>query len=995
MRLFVSRAVLFGIVLAGSFSALAQSPTASVQAATRHLRQNAKALGLSPSDIGDLAVADQHTSSVSGVTYIYFQQVIGDVPVYDGIVNVSVDRNGNVLSVGNRAVADLHGRLRGRAQAVSAETAGQAAGRALGHRDVRVERERVVPGLTERVVLSTDDASEITAQLMYVPLLQGGVYLAWVTEATGPDGDLWQVIVDAASGEVLSTQSLTDHDQWAAADHYPAGWAVVAPDRSPVATDAPGLALAPLAQLSAFASAAPAAAGQYRVYAGAVESPGHAGNTAVDLRTLVATAGNATASPQGWHSTGAESYTVTRGNNVRAGLDLAAPNGIDAGSEPDGGAGLAFDYVFNPAAQRPAEYRQAAVTNLFYWNNVIHDVAWFYGFDEAAGNFQATNFGGAPGAGDYVNAEAQDYSGTNNANFSTPADGSQPRMQMFVWGTPFVNELSLGAPVNRTFAMSGAAWGGTFPTSGLTLPFALVSDGTALPEQGCNALVNGASVAGKIAVAYRGSCAFTVKAKNAQNAGAVALVVINNAPGNPGTLGGADPTVTIPAGMISDVNGAILVGALPIAGAVRSLGTSVLDRDSDFDNGVITHEYAHGISNRLTGGRLNSSCLGTVYTGGGLTFESEQMGEGWSDFYALLLTDTNTDNRGIGTYLNYEPTSGQGIRPYRYSTSLSTNPATYNYIKTAVAPHGVGFVWATMLWDMTRNLVGRYGYDPDVYTGRGGNNLALKLVTEGLKAQPCRPGFVDGRNAILAADLAVTGGANQCLIWDSFARRGLGASASQGAYYDKTDGTEAFDLPVSCSTSAMNEAAVRALETAGVLTRGQATSLVVKLQGAGAKLAAGQPTVALNQMGAFVNEVNALVNSGRLTAEQAQALLDLAAGYVRRIREMYPSAAVAAAPSASLTAGDLALPTEFALEQNAPNPVGPSTVIRFALPETAHVRLSVFDVMGREVATLVDAELAAGFHRLPFDGTQLASGTYVYRIQAGDFTASRRMAVVR
>ena len=101
---------------------------------------------------------------------------------------------------------------------------------------------------------------------------------------------------------------------------------------------------------------------------------------------------------------------------------------------------------------------------------------------------------------------------------------------------------------------------------------------------------------------------------------------------------------------------------------VQDLRYAVLDRDSDFDNGIIVHEYGHGISNRLTGGRLTTSCLATTYSGGGMTFESEQMGEGWSDYYALLLTDTNTDGRGIGTYAVYQPTDGQGIRPYRYST---------------------------------------------------------------------------------------------------------------------------------------------------------------------------------------------------------------------------------------------------------------------------------------------------------------------------------------
>lgn len=75
-------------------------------------------------------------------------------------------------------------------------------------------------------------------------------------------------------------------------------------------------------------------------------------------------------------------------------------------------------------------------------------------------------------------------------------------------------------------------------------------------------------------------------------------------------------------------------------------------------------------------------------------------------------------------------------------------------------PHGVGFIWATMLWEMTWNLIDEYGFDPDLYNGSGGNNLALQLVIDGLKLQPCSPGFIDACDAILAADRINNGGAN-------------------------------------------------------------------------------------------------------------------------------------------------------------------------------------------------------------------------------------------
>jgi hypothetical protein len=118
-------------------------------------------------------------------------------------------------------------------------------------------------------------------------------------------------------------------------------------------------------------------------------------------------------------------------------------------------------------------------------------------------------------------------------------------------------------------------------------------------------------------------------------------------------------------------------------------------------------------------------------------------------------------------------------------------------------PHGIGYVWNTMLWEMYWNLVDRHGYEDNIYAPwwKAGNNLALQLVMDGMKLQPCSPGFVDGRNAILNADTALTGGKNQCEIWRAFAKRGLGFSASQGSSNDRSDGVEAFDLPASCTAA--------------------------------------------------------------------------------------------------------------------------------------------------------------------------------------------------
>jgi hypothetical protein len=292
----------------------------------------------------------------------------------------------------------------------------------------------------------------------------------------------------------------------------------------------------------------------------------------------------------------------------------------------------------------------------------MHDMSYLYGFTETARNFQANNQGRGGTGNDYVLAEAQDGSGTNNANFSTPADGGKGRMQMYLW---------------------------TAPTP---------------------------------------------------------------------------------------------------------------DRDGDVDNGIIAHEYTHGISNRFTGN--GSTCL----------TNAEQMGEGWSDYFGLMIThdwstavagDGFSKPRGIGTYALNQPITGLGIRQYKYCTDMSVNPMTYGNLASVVAPHGVGTIWCTAIWDMTWEIIQLAGINPNIFNpaAGGGNAIALKLVSEGMRLQPCSPGFIDGRNAILKADTLFYGAQYSCAIIKAFARRGMGIGASQGSSNSRTDQTLSF---VDCSAATCN-----------------------------------------------------------------------------------------------------------------------------------------------------------------------------------------------
>lgn len=520
------------------------------------------------------------------------------------------------------------------------------------------------------------------------------------------------------------------------------------------------------------------------------------------------------ASPEGWHSDGVDHYTITRGNNVfayedSAGTALTPPNYL-TGAPADGGATRNFDFPFN-INETPLNNRNAAITNLFYLNNRIHDVFYQFGFTESARNFQQNNFGKGGVDDDSVYAEAQDGSGSNNANFSSPQEGYNGKMQMYLW-SPVGRVFYYNAPsaaVSRAPGAGTASFGSPLTMAGTTgdVKLSPVLDG-------CTALPAG-SLVEKIGLVERGTCAFADKVKNLQNAGAMAAIIYNNT-ANGATLSnmsGTDPLITIPSVLITNAEGEYIKSQLSASTNVNVSLKGNMTPDGSFDNGIVTHEYGHGISNRLTG--TGAGCLNA-------NVSKEQMGEGWSDFFALMLTNKPGDNatvaRGIGTYPMGQPTNGAGIRPAKYSPDLTVNNFTYGNTNgmeynngTAIVPdvHSIGFVWATMLWDLHWKYVEKYGYSSDVLANTtNGSTKVLQLVTDALKLQACNPSFIEGRTAILAAEMATTQGADKCMIWGVFARRGLGVNASAGVKNNINDQVQNFDVPAECllATNDVNSA---------------------------------------------------------------------------------------------------------------------------------------------------------------------------------------------
>ena len=757
----------------------------------RNVRESANNMEMIESDIAEYEVTSYHTSQRSGLTHYYLRQTHQGIPIHNAVMNVHLNTEGELFKMNNQFLRNIESKVNTEQPTLDARTAIARVAQTMKY------DQSALPELVEMKSASRSQQQtftkgsishvDIPVQLMYQPMEDGTLRLCWdMSIAEKQDADWWSMRVDAQTGEILNQYNWTvycDFDADHCAEeghvhHYTHEQKVEQEEDADASFFQPD---------------------SYRVYPEPVESPIHGG------RQLIVNPADAIASPFGWHDTnganGAE-YTITRGNNVHAQEDANGNNGT--GFSPDGTASLDFDFTIDLNANPNTDpTRSAAITNLFYWNNLTHDVWYQYGFDEASGNFQSNNYGNGGTAGDYVFADAQDGGGTNNANFSTPTDGGNGRMQMFLWTGASAGVLNVNSPgpIAGGYGTVAANFGqGVFNVTG---DLVIVDDGSAAPTEGCNALVNGGAISGNIAVVDRGNCEFGTKCLNAQNAGAIAVVVCNNVAGAPIAMGSGavGASVTIPAVMISQADCATIRAQIPTVN-VNLVSGSTNSRDGDFDNGIIVHEYGHGISIRLTGGRNNSSCLGS----------SEQMGEGWSDWFGLMMTinpgDTRNDVRPIGTFALGQSTTDAGIRTYPYTTNMTVNPHTYNDIGSSAVPHGVGSVWCAMLWDMTWDLIDTYGYDPDLHYGTGGNNIAMALVTEALKLQPCNPGFVDGRDAIIAADQALYNGDNACLIREAFARRGLGDNASQGNANSNTDGTESFVAacaPPSCDDGILNQ----------------------------------------------------------------------------------------------------------------------------------------------------------------------------------------------
>ncbi|KAJ1963865.1 hypothetical protein GGI12_001792 [Dipsacomyces acuminosporus] len=579
----------------------------NVNIATAYLAKNHKI------PVENIKITDAYTDKATGVTHVYARQTIHGTDVVNAVANINISKDGKVISSSQSfAPASAVSKIK--------RSTGSLSTRANANASLK----SALKSMTDYVKTGVNATTLNSVQISSSSSLASGE-LEFSISGLPKDA-----AVDSTASAKKSYIQLADGS-------LKSVWSIVLKQDENWYHGHVNAETNKVESINNWVSNAES----YNVLPRTVNSP-EAGQ-----RQVVTNPANPKASPRGWVSSG-----TTVGNNVWAQNNPSGGRNWRNNYRPRARAGNVFNYPMN-LYQNPSSYVDASITQLFYTVNVMHDLSYLYGFDEAAGNFQDTNYSGRGRGNDAVVAFTQDGSGTNNANFATPPDGYNGVMRMYVWtrSNPY--------------------------------------------------------------------------------------------------------------------------------------------RDSSLDQDIVAHEFTHGISNRLTGGPANSDCLNDGEAGG--------MGEGWSDTVANLMRIKPGDTRNTNLVMGRYSLGGRGIRNYPYSTSTSVNPTTYRYLddRRYQEVHAIGEVWAEMLYEVIWNIIDNNGgkigdlFNRDLTTG---NAIALQIILDGMKLQPCNPNFIAARNAIIQAEQHLTGGRNKCAIWRGFAKRGLGAGASSDGWYHRED----YRVPGGC-----------------------------------------------------------------------------------------------------------------------------------------------------------------------------------------------------
>ena len=341
---------------------------------------NARLFALQNAGAANLALINEDKDR--GTTFLEYAQTVGGLKVFEGSVQVAVNKNGEVLSVREGFLID--GQTANLNPLVNEN---QAIVKAFGYAGRSIDSSLVEirprAGKSESAAFVNPLGTDLEDVVSELNVLRVGnsARLAWhIYSEVGPD-EWYESLVDVYSGDLLLRHNLYVFDA-----------------QGTVYTEAPDK--------------------------GARQVVSFVGDTVINTSF-------------GWMGTA----TVTTGNNVEAYLDTNADNAPDNNNGSGLSAGHAssatqdFTFPFSTAVD-PRTQQAAVVTNLFYFNNIMHDFSYTLGFTETSRNFQTNNYGRGGIGNDSVRAEAQDGSGTNNANFATPPDGQRPRMQQFLFTSP-------------------------------------------------------------------------------------------------------------------------------------------------------------------------------------------------------------------------------------------------------------------------------------------------------------------------------------------------------------------------------------------------------------------------------------------------------------------------------------------------------------------------------------------------------------------------------
>jgi large repetitive protein len=828
-------------------------------AARLHLVRHADALGTGETSLRDAALTSTHDIAGGG-SIVQFEQRVHGIEVFRARASVVLDADKNLVSIANGLVPGSTIAHVGKAtsfkqpgEAAVANAYSARAGIKLGAdavRDVGPQGD-----FRSYAVTTPPNSMQIlhaTAKQVYYPYgnrLVPAYYVELLTRAPrSNENQGFGIVVSSNDGTSLYQTSLTQNDAFT----YRV-WAAAAGNKVPMD--------GPIADTTPYPGGQPDG-----------KLPTDAAPVLVQMEGFNKGGGTGPADP--WLPATA---TVTFGNNVEAYSDrnqfiddagATRRDGYDEGGvaidsgfdfRADITAPLTFDRTYNPALAPNANVNQvkASVTQIFYVNNWLHDFWYDSGFNEAAKNAQRDNYMRGGLGGDPIRAEAQDSADSgqgNNANMSTFADGTPPRMQMYVWNGLPNRQLTSTPMPSLTFPDGLGASSFGPQTFDVTLQAVIANDGTGTTSDACEPLTG--NLNNRIVVIDRGTCPFTVKVLNAQTAGADGVIIVNNAPGNtPTSPGGADPTITVPLLGLSLEDGGPLKTAIGAATTtLHMVRGAEIQRDGTIDNTIVAHEWGHYWHHRLV-------LCGSTSCGG--------MSEGWGDFAALMMIVREGDTFGANVYPMAQYASAGlskqaqyfGIRRAPYSEDRAKNPFTFGHIRRAaplptgvpLAPggadmaevHNVGEIWAQAVFQGYIKLIaaGTAASRPFADSQR---RMADYLVA-GMKAAPPEPTFVEQRDAILrpiytASKTDATRRADFDALAQGFAERGLGsgAIAPPTTSVDLNETVEDFSVKGSLvfDSYTLNDAG-KSCDNDGVLDAGETGVLTVKVINTGWQTLAG------------------------------------------------------------------------------------------------------------------------------------------------------------